>query len=220
MAPSSPSLPARLPPSLARTLHACFFTHTATVLHFRCATELSSAPRLCAHFSAYRDVNGYEVVRGRPCATSSAISSSIITTRDRDAHQALHNPTSLATLRTKARPKPKPSPTRTTMRGPYTTAEMGSCFVAAFPYVGGADTEVVRRVPALAFGCADVAPAFCDVLYPLRGRPVWDVGDLVEILILLREGGGVALWLSRLFTRHAFPLPGVFVSPPSSVRAV
>jgi hypothetical protein len=42
----------------------------------------------------------------------------------------------------------------------------------AFPYVGGADTEVVRRDPALACRCADVAPAFFDVLYPLRGRPV------------------------------------------------
>ncbi|KAF8200559.1 hypothetical protein K438DRAFT_1966019 [Mycena galopus ATCC 62051] len=151
-----------------------------------------------------------------PCATSSAISSSIITTRDRDAHQALHNPTSIATLRTKARPKPKRSTTRITM-------------------CGRADTEVVRRVPALAFGCADVVPAFFDVLYLLRERPVWglcscpsrlmqhasriallhtklaDIGDLVGILILLQEGGGVAFWLSRLLTRHAFPLPGVFV---------
>jgi hypothetical protein len=38
-----------------------------------------------------------------------------------------------------------------------------------------------------------------------------DVGDLAGILILLREGGGVALRLSRLFTRHAFPPSAVFV---------
>ncbi|KAF8200563.1 hypothetical protein K438DRAFT_1966026 [Mycena galopus ATCC 62051] len=117
MLPSSPSLAARLPLSRARTLHvsqeACFFTHMATVLHFRCATQLSSAPRLRAQFSAYR-----------PCTTSSTTSSSVITTRDRNAHQALHNPTSITTLRTKARPKPKRSTTRTTTRGlsPSTTA--------------------------------------------------------------------------------------------------
>jgi hypothetical protein len=111
----------------------------------------------------------------------------------------------------------------------------------AFPYVGGADTEVVRHSPALACGCTEVAPAFFDTIYPLRGRPVWglcscpsslvqhasrtallhvelpNVGDLVGILILLREGG-VALWLSREKARRAFPLPGIFVSPPSPVR--
>ncbi|KAJ7836418.1 hypothetical protein B0H13DRAFT_2678127 [Mycena leptocephala] len=42
--------------------------------------------------------------------------------------------------------------------------EVGSCFVGSaerpFPRVGGADTEVVRHDPALACGCADVAPAF------------------------------------------------------------
>ncbi|KAF8200549.1 hypothetical protein K438DRAFT_1966010 [Mycena galopus ATCC 62051] len=169
-----------------------------------------------------------------PCATASATSSSIITTRDPEGPQAPHNPTSIAMLRTKARLKPKRSAMRTTTPGPYTTMEEGRCSV------GGADTEVVRRVPAPAFVCADVAPAFFDVLYPLRGRPVWglcpcpssfvqygphtallaDVGDLVRILIPPREGGGVALPLSRLFTRHASPLPRVFVSPPSSVRAV
>ncbi|KAF8207643.1 hypothetical protein K438DRAFT_1930736 [Mycena galopus ATCC 62051] len=60
---------------------------------------------------------------------------------------------------------------------------------------GGADTEVLH---------AELA----------------DVRNLAGILILLREGGEMALELSCLFTRHAFPLPGLFVSPPSSVRAV
>ncbi|KAF8147240.1 hypothetical protein K438DRAFT_1989822 [Mycena galopus ATCC 62051] len=114
--------------------------------------------------------------------------------------------------------KPKPSTTRSTTRGPYTTMEVGSCFVGAsgslpvfsslvFPIAGmrncggplflafrkAADTEVVRRVPAPAFGCAHVAPAILDMLYPLCGHPVSDVGDVVGILSLLREGGGVAL---------------------------
>jgi hypothetical protein len=44
--------------------------------------------------------------------------------------------------------------------------------------------------------------------------------SLAGILTLLREGGGVALGLSRLFARHASPLPGIFVPPPSPVRAV
>ncbi|KAJ7884267.1 hypothetical protein B0H13DRAFT_2343751 [Mycena leptocephala] len=76
---------------------------------------------------------------------------------------------------------------------------------------------------------------------PLRGHPVWalcpcpssflqtapctallymelaDVGDLAGILILLREGGGVALWLCRETGRHAFPLTGLFLSPSSSL---
>ncbi|KAJ7895428.1 hypothetical protein B0H13DRAFT_826877 [Mycena leptocephala] len=78
---------------------------------------------------------------------------------------------------------------------PHTAVEVGSCFVEfwafsppcfatsgsaerAPPCVGwmsfcGADAEVVRRGPALACGCADVAPAFFDALYPLRVRPVW-----------------------------------------------
>ncbi|KAJ6505162.1 hypothetical protein C8R45DRAFT_545369 [Mycena sanguinolenta] len=62
--PPPTSLLISSPPSRAGTLHAsqeaCFFTHT--FLHFRCATQLSRAPRLRAQFSAYRDVNG---VRGR-----------------------------------------------------------------------------------------------------------------------------------------------------------
>ncbi|KAJ7921071.1 hypothetical protein B0H13DRAFT_2318831 [Mycena leptocephala] len=89
-----------------------------------------------------------------------------------------------------------------------------------------------------------VGVAFFDALYPLRGHPIWafcpcpwsfmqhaprtaflhmdlpNVGDLAGILILLREGGGVAPWLSRKKAGHAFSLTGVFVSPPSSVRAV
>ncbi|KAJ6525567.1 hypothetical protein DFH09DRAFT_1188348 [Mycena vulgaris] len=95
---------------------------------------------------------------------------------------------------------------------------------------------VMRRGPALACGCADVVPALFDVLYPMRGRPMWALCLPFElrtasstyctsscgarrcrrsrILILLREGGGVALWLSRKKRRHAFPLTGVFVSPP------
>ncbi|KAJ6525529.1 hypothetical protein DFH09DRAFT_1416339, partial [Mycena vulgaris] len=94
----------------------------------------------------------------------------------------------------------------------------------------------MRRGPALACGCADVVPALFDVLYPMRGRPMWALCLPFElrtasstyytlscgarrcrrsrILILLREGGGVALWLSRKKRRHAFPLTGVFVSPP------
>ncbi|KAJ7240957.1 hypothetical protein C8J57DRAFT_1726930 [Mycena rebaudengoi] len=121
--------------------------------------------------------------------------------------------------------------------GRHTAVEVGSCFVVrgsaerAFMSFCGADAEVVRC------GCVDVAPAFFDALYPLRGRPVWtfcpyprvlcsmllttllrvelaDVRDLPGVLILLRDGGGVALWLSRLFPRHAFPLTGVFASPP------
>jgi hypothetical protein len=38
-----------------------------------------------------------------------------------------------------------------------------------------------------------------------------DVGDLAGILILLREGGGVALCLSHEKARHAFPLTGLIV---------
>jgi hypothetical protein len=64
--PSTPSLAARVAPWRARTLHASqeasFFTHTATFLHFRCVTQLASAPRSRAQFSAYWDING---VRGR-----------------------------------------------------------------------------------------------------------------------------------------------------------
>ncbi|KAF8147218.1 hypothetical protein K438DRAFT_2027819 [Mycena galopus ATCC 62051] len=102
-----------VPPSVARTLHAlqevCFFTHTATFLHFQCVTQLSSAHVYAHSFPRTGTSTGYEAVRGRPCATSS----SIITTRDHDAHQALHNPRSITTLRTKARPKPKRSTTTT-----------------------------------------------------------------------------------------------------------
>jgi hypothetical protein len=57
---------ALLPPSRASALHASQEAHsvidTSTLFHFRCATQFSSAPRLCAQFSVYRDVNG---VRGR-----------------------------------------------------------------------------------------------------------------------------------------------------------
>ncbi|KAF8162261.1 hypothetical protein K438DRAFT_1985196 [Mycena galopus ATCC 62051] len=112
-----------------------------------------------------------------------------------------------------------------------------------FPCVGGisfcgVDAEVVCRGPALACGCADVDLSIFDPSYPLRGGPVWalcpcpsslvqhapcavflhvelaDVGDLAGTLMVLREGGAVALWLARLFARHAFPLPRLFVSPP------
>jgi hypothetical protein len=53
----------------------------------------------------------------RPSTTSNATSSSVTTTHDRDAYQAQHHSTSIATLRTKARLKPKRSTTRTTTRG-------------------------------------------------------------------------------------------------------
>ncbi|KAF8142397.1 hypothetical protein K438DRAFT_1995019 [Mycena galopus ATCC 62051] len=51
-----------------------------------------------------------------PCTTSSSTSSSIITARDRDVHQAQYYSTSIATLRTKACPKRKPSTTSTPTR--------------------------------------------------------------------------------------------------------
>ncbi|KAJ6533612.1 hypothetical protein B0H19DRAFT_1383609 [Mycena capillaripes] len=112
----------------------------------------------------------------------------------------------------------------------------------AFPSMGGVllcgtDTEVVHRGPALACGCADVAPAFFDALYALHERPVWalcscpsifvqhalrsallhvglaGVGDLAGILILLREGGGVSLGLSHFMASHPFPLTGNLLFP-------
>ncbi|KAJ7928298.1 hypothetical protein B0H13DRAFT_2653072 [Mycena leptocephala] len=65
-----------------------------------------------------------------PATTSNATSSSVTTTLDRDAHQAQHHNTSIATLRTKARLMPKRNTTRTTTRGPHTAVEVGSCFAA------------------------------------------------------------------------------------------
>ncbi|KAJ7903022.1 hypothetical protein B0H13DRAFT_2335376 [Mycena leptocephala] len=185
----------------------------------------------------------------RLSTTSNATSSSVTTTRDQRSTTAR---ASRRCIRTHAQ-KPKRSSPRTTTRGLSSSTTAPSVLsrrLRATRYGGsgqlfcGADIEVVRRGPALACGCADVAPAFFDTLHPLRARPVRavcpcpssfvqhaprtallhvelaDVGDLAGILILLQEGGGVALWLSRLFARHAFPLSEVFVSPPSSVRAV
>ncbi|KAJ7664078.1 hypothetical protein B0H17DRAFT_1336820 [Mycena rosella] len=45
------------------------FMRTSTRLHFRCATQLSSAPRLRAQFSAYRDVDAgvYDLDEGAFC---------------------------------------------------------------------------------------------------------------------------------------------------------
>ncbi|KAJ7254483.1 hypothetical protein C8J57DRAFT_614734 [Mycena rebaudengoi] len=202
----------------------------------------------------------------RPSTTSNATSSSITTARDqrsttaRASRCSTRSTTALISIISRRLRCSRPP-------GRHTAVEVGSCFVGesflslffsivamrnftgsllhfsvrgsaerAFPCVGGmsfcgADAEVVRC------GCVDVAPAFFDALYPLRGRPVWtfrpyprvlcsmllttllhvelaDVRDLPGVLILLREDGGVALWLSRLFPRHAFPLTGVFVPPP------
>jgi hypothetical protein len=111
---------------------------------------------------------------------------------------AQHHSTSIATLRTKARPKHKCSTTKTTPRRPvlkwavvsWVSDDLCLSFFPLFfdcgdaelrnfltgfsvkgsaertsPCMGGmsfceADAEVVRRGPALACGCADVAPAF------------------------------------------------------------
>ncbi|KAF8147212.1 hypothetical protein K438DRAFT_2027816, partial [Mycena galopus ATCC 62051] len=161
MPPSSSSLAARLLPSRARTLHAsqeaCFFTHTATFLHFRCATQLSSAPCLRAKFSAYRDVNG---VRGRAGAymdrdegpapppapylpPSSPPTTATRTKRytpprasRRGARRRARSPSvALRRLRRAVHPQAPPhhwsflAPPLLTPPGPYTTVEMGSCFV-------------------------------------------------------------------------------------------
>ncbi|KAF8178396.1 hypothetical protein K438DRAFT_1844465 [Mycena galopus ATCC 62051] len=92
----------------------------------------------------------YSFRDGRLSSTSNATTSSVITTRNRDAPQAQHHSMSSATLRTDPRLKAKRRTTRTTTYGlssstpappvlswrlrcsrrpgPYTAVEVGSCF--------------------------------------------------------------------------------------------
>ncbi|KAJ7877176.1 hypothetical protein B0H13DRAFT_2347268 [Mycena leptocephala] len=203
----SPSFPT-IPPAAA--LFSCSSRSTCSVARW-CLTRISGSTLLHAHVDPPPDVDEYEGAAGAYMDL------------DHVSYYAWSIPKHHCTI------------------GPHNVVEVRSCFVErAFPFV----VEVVRRGAALACGYADVAPAFFDALYPLRRRPVWafcpspssfvghapciallhgelpDVGDLAGIVTLLREGAGVVFWLPRLFARHAFPLPGVLVSPPSPMRAV
>ncbi|KAJ6505051.1 hypothetical protein C8R45DRAFT_1090817 [Mycena sanguinolenta] len=144
-----------------------------------------------------------------PFATSSATSSSIITTCDRDAHQAQYHIPSITTLRTQAQHY----------------EDYDARFVLKHHCTIGAFSAAPLPTLARATHCGGSGQLFRGLVQhalhiALPHAELADALDLATMLILLREGGGVAVWRSRLFTRRAFPLPVVFVSPPSSAHPV
>ncbi|KAJ7745271.1 hypothetical protein B0H16DRAFT_1558327 [Mycena metata] len=91
---------------------------TSILLHFRCATGVSSAPSLRAEFFVYRDVDRYEGCEGRIDETLVRRGPySFREDRPSTTSNATSSPSSPPPATT-ARPKPRRSTTRTTTHGP------------------------------------------------------------------------------------------------------